>query len=143
MAEDLACKLVDQEMCDAIKSSRVEKIVDDVSWIARKIGRINPGLQMGETINLVFEYITSSQKIRNKAIATKTLNPKTWEYTSGGKWEYHFMAFKDCQKQLAKQEHKHNPDLDCDGAWYQAQKILAEEILVGNYKRVEDSSKGL
>jgi len=136
---DLACKLVNQEICDAINSSKVEGIVDDVSWIARRIGRMNPGLQMGETINLVFEYITSSKNIQDAVSVIEQRCPENKRYPSWGKWDYHFYAFKGCQKILAGQEHKHNPELDCDGAWYKAQQRLAEEILVGNYERLEQS----
>ena len=125
-------------MYTALKCSKVEGIVSDVEGITARIrNMVGDSISQNEAVNLVMRYIFSSRIIRNTAIAIKHVHPEMREDSPREKWKYHFVAFKDYQKVLAEQEHRHNLELDCDGAWYKAQQRLAEEILLGNYERTE------
>ena len=144
MASDIKGVLTLPMLYTELKCSKVERILSDVRGITERIcNMVGDSISQNEAVNLVMGYIFSSRKVQVEAIATKALHPRTREDFPMEKWAYHFVAFKNRQKVLAEQEHRHNPDLDCDGAWYKAQQRLAEEILLGNYEKTEELSNGL
>jgi len=77
-------------MYDALDSSNVERVAEDVLCVAARVEGMRSSFSGNLVSGLVLEYIISSEKIRKKAIAIKALYPRKVGDSSGGKWEYYF-----------------------------------------------------